>query len=160
METKKIYTDILKAPFGEFFISATDSHVVYTSFKAPVSINPNRITTETKAQLHDYINGTLEVFNLPLLLEGTEFQKRVWAELSKIPFGISISYLELAKRLGNEKVIRASASANGKNPIPIILPCHRIIGSDNSLTGFSGGIENKRWLLNHENILQPDLFSQ
>jgi methylated-DNA-[protein]-cysteine S-methyltransferase len=160
MATSEIYTDILKAPFGELFISATDAHLVSVSFVKQVPVKPNQLTGEAKVQLHAYINGTKKDFNLPLKLEGTEFQKSVWNELSKIPFGVSISYLELAKRLGNEKVIRAAANANGKNPIPIIIPCHRVIGSDKSLIGFSGGIENKRWLLTHERIINPDLFSQ
>jgi methylated-DNA-[protein]-cysteine S-methyltransferase len=160
METEELYTDILKAPFGEFFISATNTHLVATSFRESVQTNPNPLTEEVKSQLEAYLKGTLEVFDLPLLPKGTEFQNRVWSELSKIPFGVSISYLELAKRLGDEKVIRAAASANGKNPIPIIIPCHRVIGSDNSLIGFSGGIENKRWLLTHERIIGPDLFTQ
>ena len=159
METKEIFTDTLEAPFGELFISATDSHVVSVSFLKSVLVNPNQLTAEVKAQLTAYLNKTLTVFDLPLKPEGTVFQKSVWNELIKIPFGISMSYFELAKRLGNEKVIRASASANGKNPIPIIIPCHRVIGSDKSLTGFSGGIENKRWLLTHEGIIGPDLFS-
>jgi len=136
METKEIFTDILKAPFGELFISATDSHVVSVSFLKSVLVNPNQLTAEVKAQLTAYLNKTLTVFDLPLKPEGTVFQKSVWNELIKIPFGISMSYFELAKRLGDEKVIRASASANGKNPIPIIIPCHRVIGSDKSLTGF------------------------
>lgn len=159
METKELYSDILKAPFGEFFISATDTHLIAASFQKSVSINPNTLTEEVKSQLEAYLKGTLEVFDLPLLPKGTEFQNRVWNELSKIPFGVSISYLELAKRLGDEKVIRAAASANGKNPIPIIIPCHRVIGSDNSLIGFSSGVENKRWLLTHERIIEQDLFS-
>jgi methylated-DNA-[protein]-cysteine S-methyltransferase len=136
METKEIFTDILEAPFGELFISATDSHVVSVSFLKSVLVNPNQLTAEVKAQLTAYLNKTLTVFDLPLKPEGTVFQKSVWNELIKIPFGISMSYFELAKRLGDEKVIRASASANGKNPIPIIIPCHRVIGSDKSLTGF------------------------
>lgn len=159
MATKELYTDILKAPFGELFISATDSHLVSVSFTEQVSVNPNHLTAEVKTQLQAYLDGTLKIFDLPLQTKGTEFQISVWNKLHEIQFGTAISYLELAKRLGNEKVIRASASANGKNPIPIIIPRHRVIGSNNSLTGFSGGIENKRWLLTHEGILKPDLFS-
>ncbi len=159
MEIKEIYTDVLKAPFGKLFISASASHLVSVSFSNQVPISPNQLTVEIKDQLNAYLNGELNVFDLPLKPKGTVFQKSVWNELSKIPFCISMRYFELAKRLGNEKVIRASASANGKNPIPIIIPCHRVIGYIKSLTGFSGGIENKRWLLTHENILQPDLFS-
>ena len=109
-------------------------------------------------QLVAYFNGTLKAFDLPLSPAGTEFQQRVWNELLAIPFGQTHSYLDLANKLGDEKVIRAAASANGKNPIPIIIPCHRIIGSDGSLTGYSGGLEKNRWLLQHEGALQPELF--
>mgnify|MGYP000583780819 CR=1 FL=1 len=158
MATNEIYTDVLNAPFGELFISATAFNVVAVSFSEKVNVKPNALTAEVKNQLTAYFNGTLKIFDLPLKPKGTEFQKSVWNELLNIPFGVSITYLDLAKRLGNEKVIRASASANGKNPIPIIIPCHRVIGSDNSLTGFSGGIENKRWLLTHEKIISPDLL--
>ena len=159
MEIKTLYTDIITAPFGELFISATDSHLVSVSFTEQVSVNPNHLTAEVKTQLQAYLDGTLKIFDLPLQTKGTEFQISVWNILHEIQFGTAISCLELAKRLGNEKVIRASASANGKNPIPIIIPCHRVIGSNKSLMGFSGGIEKKRWLLTHEGFLKPDLFS-
>ena len=89
-------------------------------------------------------------FSLYIQLTGTEFQKRVWKELEKIPYGETISYLELAGRLGDEKVIRAAASANGKNKLGIIIPCHRVIGANGSLTGYAGGIENKKLLLELE----------
>lgn len=105
---------------------------------------------ETKEQLKNYFGGDLKSFNLPLKFEGTEFQKRVWMELTKINFGKTISYLQLAKQLGDEKCIRAAASANGKNPFAIIVPCHRVIGSDGSLTGYAGGLPRKQWLLDHE----------
>ena len=127
MATKELYTDILKAPFGELFISATDSHLVSVSFTEQVSVNPNHLTAEVKTQLQAYLDGTLKIFDLPLQPKGTEFQISVWNKLHEIQFGTAIIYLELAKRLGNEKVIRASASANGKNPIPIIIPRHRVI---------------------------------
>ena len=100
----------------------------------------------------------LTTFDLPLSLNGTVFQKRVWAQLITIPFGKTISYLELAKLLGDEKCIRATASANGKNPISIIIPCHRVIVSNGTLAGYSGNIERKTFLLKHEGAYQ-DLFS-
>jgi methylated-DNA-[protein]-cysteine S-methyltransferase len=101
-------------------------------------------------QLQEYFNGSRQNFNLKLNPQGTPFQNRVWAELLNIPFGKTISYLELSKRLGDVKAIRAAASANGKNPLWIIVPCHRVIGSDGSLTGYAGGLGRKQWLLNHE----------
>lgn len=110
-------------------------------------------------QLKEYFEGTREQFSLKLIPEGTEFQKRVWNELQNIPFGKTISYLDLAKKLGDAKSIRAAAGANGKNPIWIIIPCHRVIGSDGSLTGYAGGLHRKKWLLEHESpYKQQSLF--
>jgi methylated-DNA-[protein]-cysteine S-methyltransferase len=102
-------------------------------------------------QLSEYFNDTRKEFNLKLNPQGTEFQKRVWNELLNVPFGKTRTYSEQSKKLGNIKAIRAVASANGKNPIWIIIPCHRIIGSDGSLTGYAGGLWRKKWLLEHEN---------
>ncbi|NRR91538.1 methylated-DNA--[protein]-cysteine S-methyltransferase [Winogradskyella undariae] len=101
-------------------------------------------------QLQDYFEGTLKTFNLNLNPEGTEFQKKVWKLLVDIPLGKTISYLQLSKQLGDPKAIRAVANANGKNPLWIIVPCHRVIGSNGSLTGYAGGLHRKQWLLNHE----------
>ena len=101
-------------------------------------------------QLQDYFEGHRKTFNLNLHPEGTEFQKKVWKLLEDIPLGKTISYLQLSKQLGDPKAIRAVANANGKNPLWIIIPCHRVIGSDGSLTGYAGGLHRKQWLLNHE----------
>lgn len=110
-------------------------------------------------QIEQYFKGTRKEFELKLNPEGTEFQKRVWNELLNIPFGKTISYLDLSKKLGDTKAIRAVAAANGKNPIWIIIPCHRVIGSDGSLTGYAGGLHRKKWLLDHENpYKQQSLF--
>ena len=98
-------------------------------------------------QLRAYFGGKLQKFEVPLVLLGTEFQVRVWQGLRSIPYGETISYLELAKRIGNAKAVRAVGLANGANPIPILVPCHRVIGSNGSLTGFGGGLENKAKLL-------------
>lgn len=101
-------------------------------------------------QLDEYFEGKRIEFNLKLNPKGTDFQKRVWQELQNVKFGTTQSYLEQSKKLGNVKAIRAVASANGKNPISIIIPCHRVIGTDGSLTGYAGGIWRKKWLLEHE----------
>ncbi|WGF93675.1 methylated-DNA--[protein]-cysteine S-methyltransferase [Aequorivita marisscotiae] len=106
---------------------------------------------EAIVQLREYFEGKRHQFNLKLAPEGTDFQKRVWKQLQEIPFGKTASYQQMANKLGDPKVIRAAASANGKNPISIIIPCHRVIGSDGSLTGFAGGLYRKKWLLEHEN---------
>jgi methylated-DNA-[protein]-cysteine S-methyltransferase len=103
--------------------------------------------SETIRQLRAYFEGELREFNLPLAPEGTEFQMRVWQNLREIPYGETISYGQLATRLGNPKASRAVGLANGTNPIPIIIPCHRVIGSDGSLVGYGGGLENKKILL-------------
>ena len=102
-------------------------------------------------QLEAYFNGDLKEFDLKLNPQGTEFQNKVWKKLIEIPYATTTSYLELSRQLGDEKAIRAVASANGKNPLWIIIPCHRVIGSDGSLTGYAGGLYRKKWLLDHEN---------
>ena len=106
-----------------------------------------------KRQLEAYFSGNLRDFNIPMHVEGTDFQRRVWKELQKIPYGQAISYLELARRLGDEKCIRAAARANGANPISILIPCHRVIGSDGSLVGYGGGLDMKEFLLRLEGVL-------
>ena len=105
---------------------------------------------EAVEQLKQYFNQERKVFSLKLHPVGTDFQKRVWKELEAIPYSKTATYLKMAKQLGDPKVIRAAASANGKNPIAIIIPCHRVIGSDGSLTGYAGGLHRKKWLLEHE----------
>ena len=101
-------------------------------------------------QLQEYFAGDRKEFYLKLNPAGTDFQKAVWQALIEIPFGKTISYMDLSKQLGNIKAIRAVAAANGKNPIWIVIPCHRVIGSDGSLTGYAGGLHRKKWLLDHE----------
>ncbi|MDT0557900.1 methylated-DNA--[protein]-cysteine S-methyltransferase [Ichthyenterobacterium sp. W332] len=111
-------------------------------------------------QLKEYFKGKRKQFNLKLNPEGTVFQKQVWQAINSIPYGKTISYLDLSKQLGNVKAIRAVANANGKNPLWIVVPCHRVIGSDGSLTGYAGGLYRKKWLLEHENpIKQQKLFN-
>ena len=109
------------------------------------------ILGKAKQQLQDFFDGKLLVFDLKLDPEGTDFQKKVWELLCKIPFGKTWTYADMANKLGDPKVIRAAASANGKNPIAIVIPCHRVIGTNGSLTGYAGGLENKRLLLDLEN---------
>lgn len=114
---------------------------------------------EAVLQLQEYFEGKRTHFTFLLHPSGTEFQKKVWQELLNIPFGKTCSYLELSKKLGDVKAIRAVAAANGKNPLWIVVPCHRVIGSDGSLTGYAGGLWRKKWLLEHENpCVQKTLF--
>jgi methylated-DNA-[protein]-cysteine S-methyltransferase len=103
-------------------------------------------------QLSEYFSGTRREFDLPLRLQGTPFQQRVWRELTEIPFGETLSYGQLAKRIGKPSASRAVGLANGSNPISLIVPCHRVIGADGTLTGYGGGLERKRWLLAHEGL--------
>jgi methylated-DNA-[protein]-cysteine S-methyltransferase len=110
-------------------------------------------------QLQEYFEGSRTAFDLKLNPQGTDFQKQVWKHLEQIPYGKTISYLELSKQIGDVKAIRAVANANGKNPLWIIVPCHRVIGSDGSLTGYAGGLHRKKWLLEHESpYKQTSLF--
>jgi methylated-DNA-[protein]-cysteine S-methyltransferase len=110
---------------------------------------------EAIRQLRAYFQGELKNFDLPLSPEGTEFQLRVWKNLCEIPYGETISYGQLAQRIGNPKASRAVGLANGSNPIPIIIPCHRVIGSNGSLTGYGGGLSNKKMLLALESSQRP-----
>ena len=119
---------------------------------APVSPVPKSLPF-LKRQLESYFSGNLRDFNIPMLAAGTDFQRRVWKELQNIPYGQTISYLELARRLGDEKCIRAAARASGANPIAILIPCHRVIGSDGSLVGYAGGLDMKEFLLRLEGAL-------
>jgi methylated-DNA-[protein]-cysteine S-methyltransferase len=105
---------------------------------------------ECVSQLDAYFKGTRREFELELAPEGTPFQQQVWRELLNIPYGRTVSYLDVARAIGNEKAVRAVGAANGQNPISIIIPCHRVIGADGKLTGYGGGLWRKEWLLNHE----------
>jgi methylated-DNA-[protein]-cysteine S-methyltransferase len=112
------------------------------------------------AELGEYFGGTRRTFSLRLRPTGTAFQKTVWTALREIPFGATLSYGELARRIGQPAAARAVGAANGANPLPIVVPCHRVIGADHSLTGFGGGLATKRFLLAHEARLSPDLARQ
>lgn len=124
----------------------------------PTSI-PAPELQEAIEQLQQYFTGELKEFDLKLNPQGTDFQKKVWQALQNIPYGRTTSYMDLAKKLGDPLAIRAVATANGKNPLWILIPCHRVIGSDGSLTGYAGGLWRKKWLLEHEQpAKQQSLF--
>lgn len=150
-----------KSPIGNIRIISNDRDIIKIEFTkdfykmkmVPVQIQ-NCIT-----QLDEYFKGDRKEFNIGLNPSGTEFQSKIWNLLKNIPYGKTISYLEQARQFGDEKAIRAIGTANGKNPIPIIIPCHRVIGNDGSLTGYAGGLLKKQWLLEHEGaIKQKSLF--
>lgn len=146
-------TCIINTPLGYTKISGNQDGITSVTIldteETPTDVIPE-VLEDCAYQLHEYFEGKRQQFNLQLNPEGTEFQKTVWKQLATIPYGTTTSYLELSKQLGDIKAIRAVANANGKNPIWIIVPCHRVIGSDGSLTGYAGGLHRKQWLLEHE----------
>ena len=147
------------SPIGVIEITANAKSILSTHFvKEKKEDNYNSVTLKGYRQLQEYLEGDRREFDLPLEPVGTEFQQKVWAELQNIPYGKVLSYLQLAKLLGDEKVIRAAAAANGKNPIGIVIPCHRVIGSNGDLVGYAGGLDKKKLLLQHEGILSKPLF--
>jgi methylated-DNA-[protein]-cysteine S-methyltransferase len=127
-------------------VIARDAEI--TSDVAPAEVDA--VLAAACEQLDAYFDMRLTAFDLPLEARGTDFQRRVWNSLKSIPYGETISYAELARRIEQPKAVRAVGAANGRNPLMIIVPCHRVIGADGSLTGFGGGIDRKRWLLDHE----------
>ena len=156
------YKTYLDTPIGTLEIIGGLDGVQAVSFVDQVE-DPSELVPEALQdaviQLKEYFQKERTQFDLRLDPDGTPFQKSVWQELQKIPFGKQISYQELANRLGDPKVIRAAASANGKNPIGVIIPCHRVVGSDGSMVGYAGGISRKKWLLAHESpVRQGELF--
>ena len=154
-------TSYMDSPVGLLEVRCTEGGLRNMNFvdERHFEENPNTHNQLTMNQLGEYFEGKRTEFELPFDLEGTDFQKRVWAELVKIPFGKTRSYMQQSIALGDVKAIRAVASANGQNKIAIIIPCHRIIGSDGSLTGFAGGLHRKKWLLEFETPpIQRELF--
>lgn len=148
-----LFTSYYSSPLGVLKIQCSDEQlksVLFTDDEQPPSGGDHPILQECSRQLDDYFGGKLKVFDLPLGQEGTGFQQKVWDLLEAIPFGKTISYQDLSKQYGDVKAIRAIASANGRNNLSIIIPCHRVIGSNRSLTGYAGGLWRKRWLLDHE----------
>lgn len=152
----EIETTYYKSPIGTLEIKGDKKGIQSILFieEDLVSQSHSDVLQDCITQLDEYFNKTRTEFNLKLNPKGTQFQQKVWKELQKVPFGKTRSYLEQSKVLGDVKAIRAVASSNGKNPISIIIPCHRIIGSDGSLTGYAGGLWRKKWLLEHEGVLQ------
>ena len=150
-----LYTSYYTSPLGILQITCNAQFLQALEFVDEIDqstklSSENKLNKTCKQQLDDYFNGRLKQFDIPLQQQGTNFQNKVWNKLVEIPYSNTISYLELAKRLGDPKCIRAAASANGKNNIAIIVPCHRVIGSNNKLVGYAGGLWRKQWLLEHE----------
>src|SRR5579859_746045 len=158
--TLEIASTYYQSPLGLLRIGGTDTYIGEISFvdhleesdyRSPGLEGPvTPIVIQCIEQLIQYFQGQRRVFDFPICQEGTPFQQRVWNELTAIPFGKTLSYLELSRRLGDTKAIRAAASANGRNNIAIVIPCHRVIGSKRDLVGYAGGLWRKKWLLDHE----------
>jgi len=150
------YYTYYESPLGLIKIGGTDSYITELSFLD----NSNQLEYgipgvsdllhQCTEQLIEYFQGRRKVFEIPVHQEGTEFQKNVWNELLQIPFGKTMSYLDLSKQIGDPKAVRAVANSNGKNKIMLLVPCHRVIGTDRTLVGYAGGMQRKKWLLQHE----------
>ena len=166
-----IYLNYLKTPFGELVIGSMEDSLcicdwryrkqrgaidkrIKNGLEANFKIESTPVIEKTILQLQEYFNGHREKFDVDLCLVGTEFQKKVWQALQEIPYGKTMSYLELSEMLGDTKAIRAVATANGANAISIIIPCHRIIGKDGKLVGYAGGLKSKEELLKLEGALK------
>lgn len=157
MKTKTDITAHISSPIGIMSLNfnskleLTVAQFIDKEQLLPVANSAGIVEIEnTVKQFEEYFEGKRTQFDLKLAPKGTEFQKKVWNQLQEIQFGKTMTYQQMANQLGDPKVIRAAASANGKNPISIAIPCHRVIGSDGSLTGYAGGLHRKKWLLEHE----------
>ena len=170
MKKNQIKIQYYKNPIGEILLGSYDNKLciadwryrkmrstidnrIQKGLKAEYVEEPSEVVTKTIQQMEEYFNLERKAFSIPLLLVGTAFQKSVWQGLIETPFGTTSSYLELSKRIGNEKAVRAVASANGANCISILVPCHRIIGSNGALVGYAGGLDVKKRLLEIESNL-------
>ncbi|GAA4753828.1 methylated-DNA--[protein]-cysteine S-methyltransferase [Flavisolibacter ginsenosidimutans] len=149
----KTFTAYYPSPLGGLKLICSDEHLqalLFVNEETTLQSDEHPLLDLCAKQLDGYFSGQRRTFDLPLLQSGTGFQQKVWQLLLQIPFGKTVSYNDLSKQYGDVKAIRAVASANGKNNLAIIVPCHRVIGSNQSLTGYAGGLWRKKWLLEHE----------
>lgn len=155
-----MFSQYIDSPLGPVQILATANGISAIRFVAApqTTEQPSALTALAAQQLRAYFAGTLSHFSLPLAANGTAFQQQVWRELCTIPFGQTCSYADIARGISNVKAVRAVGAANGRNPIAIVVPCHRVIGANGTLTGYAGGLDKKAWLLKHEQR-QKTLFS-
>lgn len=155
-----MFTQHLQSPLGAIRINATATGICEIAFIAAEDIvtdKPSSLTRQATEQLQQYFAGTLTRFTLPLCATGTDFQKSVWQQLCAIGYGETCSYGAVATALKNPKAVRAVGAANGRNPIGIVVPCHRVIGANGTLTGYAGGLDKKAWLLAHEKKVYQSL---
>jgi methylated-DNA-[protein]-cysteine S-methyltransferase len=168
MEATSTFHDTMPSPVGPLLLTATDAGLTRVYFEKHRHMDPVHpswrpasaadgaagvILAEARRQLEAYFAGRLREFDVPLAARGSPFQEKVWGLLREIPWGRTASYGEIARRIGDASLSRAVGVANGRNPLSIVVPCHRVIGADGSLTGYGGGMERKRWLLAHEGAL-------
>lgn len=148
-----IFHTTIETPVGFLELKSDEEALLSVSFINQFNLNcaeqPD-ILNEAAKQLQEYFKGERKIFDLKLKPDGTQFQQKTWELVKNVPYGKTVSYLDIAKLSGSEKNTRAVGLANGKNPIPIIIPCHRVIGTSGKLTGYAGGMERKQWLLQHE----------
>jgi AraC family transcriptional regulator of adaptative response/methylated-DNA-[protein]-cysteine methyltransferase len=176
-----IKTTIIESPLGDLLAGATDEGICLLEFNdrkralresgdlsrllnQPIGKGENIHLEDLRKQLDEYFMGARKDFDLPLVLPGTDFQRLVWNELRKISYGTTRSYMEQAAAIGSPDSVRAVANANGTNRVSIIIPCHRVIGSNGRLTGYGGGLARKKWLIDHEKrhsgqATEPELFT-
>ncbi len=167
MET--IYIQYYSSPCGELILGSFDGKLclcdwvkderrklidrrLQRALNARYEESGSEVVAKAKTQLDEYFSRRRKTFDVPLLPVGTDFQRKVWSELVKIPYGTTVSYADLSRRLGNPRAVRAVAGANGANALSVFIPCHRVVGSDGSLTGYAGGMEAKRYLLDGESV--------
>lgn len=148
-----IYSITYNSPIGTLYIGEENSSLVFISLskpQLPISFNPTPCLNKAVSQLNEYFNSKRTSFDLPLNLKGTKFQIKVWQALLAIPYAKTVSYQDIAIKIGNPKAVRAVGAANAKNPLAIVVPCHRVIGKNGKLTGYNGGLSVKEFLLNLE----------
>lgn len=148
----KIFQTYYNSPLGQIELTGTKEGIISIMFRKDGEQTKDIpvVLAECYQQIDEYFQGKRHSFSIKYILNGTEFQNKVWAELAKIPYGETVSYKNIAEAIGNVKAIRAVGNANGKNTLNIVVPCHRVIGANGSLTGYGGGLWRKEWLINHE----------
>lgn len=149
-----MFYSTMESPIGTLYLIGTKDYLCQIKIHCPKEITRQDLPLfqETQRQLKEYFSGKRKVFQLPIFFQGTPFQEKVWRSLLNIPYGTTKSYQEIAREIGNEKAVRAVGGAVHRNPLPLILPCHRVIGKNGSLVGFGLGLSTKKWLLEHERL--------
>ena len=149
-----MFYSTMESPIGTLYLIGTKDYLCQIKIHCPKEITRQDLPLfqEAQRQLKEYFSGKRKVFQLPIFFQGTPFQEKVWRSLLNIPYGSTKSYQEIAREIGNEKAVRAVGGAVHRNPLPLILPCHRVIGKNGSLVGFGLGLSTKKWLLEHERL--------